>query len=674
MVSWAGDDRQSRRDTSILAVEFPETQTTTGIIEMSEAHDEENPDRLDEVLAEYMQRTDRGEVVDRQQFIAEHPEVADGLRSFFADYDAIQSAAERTEPDPPQPARDPGTPLGAVQYFGDYQLLRELGRGGMGVVYLARQSSLCRLVAVKMILGKYLDSLDSVERFRREAEAAANLQHPGIVAIHEIGQHEGQHYFSMDYIVGRNLAELIRDNPLAARQAATYVKKVAAAVHYAHERGTIHRDLKPSNILVDEQDEPHVTDFGLAKRIEGDASLTGDEHALGTPSYMPPEQAESRRGEVGPQSDIYSLGATLYDLLTGRPPFRGDNRLATLQLVSKSEPVPPRMLNPAIPRDLETICLKCLEKTPARRYATAADLARELERYLHGEPILARPVTRVERFWRWCRREPVIALLSACVLVTLLAGMIVSWHFAANAAARAREAFFESDRANSLATTAENRLHLAQRRAYHLQLARASDLSRRDPGKSLELLEDQELCPPQLRDFAWGFFHRTSAKKLLHLQAHQGGIVFTAISPDVRWFITAGTDRRIKIWNLSSQQVLREIPDLPGDIISGCLSPDGARMALIFNDATIRCFSIPDGADAGTFRGAQGQASAIAISPDGHWLAAGGAQAVVEVWDFTSGQLHTTLTGLTKPVCALAFAQMESDSSQVPAVGFPVAN
>ncbi len=184
MVPWAGDDRRSRRDTSILAVDFPETQTPTGIIEMSEVHDEENPDRLDEVLAEYMQRADRGEVVDREQFIAEHPEVADGLRAFFADFDAIQSAAERTEPDQPRPAGDPGTPLGVVQYFGDYQLLRELGRGGMGVVYLARQSSLCRLVAVKMILGKYLDSLDSVERFRREAEAAANLQHPGIVAIH----------------------------------------------------------------------------------------------------------------------------------------------------------------------------------------------------------------------------------------------------------------------------------------------------------------------------------------------------------------------------------------------------------------------------------------------------------------------------------------------------------
>ncbi len=623
---------------------------------MPDPHDQNDSGELDVLLVEYMQRMDRGEALDREQFIAEHPDAAEGLRAFFADFDAVQSAARCPDPDEPRPPDDAGRPLGVVQYLGDYELLRELGRGGMGVVYLARQTSLSRLVAVKMILGKHLDSPESVERFRHEAEAVANLKHPRIVAIHEIGQHEGQHYFSMDYIAGHNLAEMTREHPLAARQAATYIQKVAEAVHYAHERGIIHRDLKSSNILVDEHDEPHVTDFGLAKRIAGDVSLTEETRVLGTPSFMPPEQAEARRGELGPPSDVYSLGATLYDLLTGRPPFRGDSPLATVHMVSKSEPVPPRMLNPTIPRDLETICLKCLEKEPGRRYAAAAELAQDLQRYLHGVPILARPVTRAERCWRWCRRNPVVAGLAACVLITLVTGMIVSGHFAANAAERAREAFSESGRANAQATLAKSRLQLAQRRAYHLQLARSNDLSRRDPGKSLELLDDQELCPPQLHDFTWGFLHRSSPKKLLHLQAHQGRVLFTAISPDIRWLITAGTDRRITIWDLSSRQVLREVQDLPGDIISGCLSPDGARLAVIFNDATIRCFSIPDGADAGTFRGAQGQASAIAISPDGRWLAAGGAQAVVEVWDFATGQLHTTLTGLTKPVCAVAFA------------------
>jgi serine/threonine protein kinase len=230
--------------------------------------------------------------------------------------------------------------LPTVRYFGDYELLEEIARGGMGVVYKARQVSLNRIVAVKMILAGALASEEDVKRFRAEAEAAANLQHPNIVAIHEVGEHEGQHYFSMDYIDGRSLAGLVREHPLPARQAAEYVQTIAEAVQYAHEQGTLHRDLKPSNIIVDEQDRPHVTDFGLARRIEGDTRLTGTGKVLGTPSYMPPEQAASKRGALGPPADVYALGAILYDLLTGRPPFRAETPLGHARAGAGGRPSP----------------------------------------------------------------------------------------------------------------------------------------------------------------------------------------------------------------------------------------------------------------------------------------------------------------------------------------------
>src|SRR6185436_13721751 len=284
--------------------------------------------------------------------------------------------------------------------FGDYDLLDEIARGGMGVVYKARQRKLERIVAVKMILAGSLAGKEFVQRFRTESAAAAILQHPNIVAIHDVGVHEGRHYFSMDYVEGRSLAQLVGQQPLAPARAARYVELIAAAIHYAHERGILHRDLKPSNVLIDSNDQPRVTDFGLARRLDGDSSLTLTGQVLGSPSFMPPEQAGGGRGKVGRPSDVYAIGGILYYLLTARAPFQADSLDRLLTQVLHAEPVSPRLLNPSIPRDLETITLKCLEKEPSRRYQTSQELADELGHVLRHEPIRASPITPGEKFWR----------------------------------------------------------------------------------------------------------------------------------------------------------------------------------------------------------------------------------------------------------------------------------
>jgi len=320
--------------------------------------------------------------------------------------------------------------------FGDYELLEEIARGGMGVVYKARQKSLGRLVAVKLILAGQFVGKQIAQRFKSEAIAAAVLQHPNIVAVHEVGVHEGQHFFSMDYVEGQNLAERVAQRPLPPREAARYVKLIAEAIHYAHGQGILHRDLKPSNVLIDAAtDQPRVTDFGLAKRLDGESSLTVTGQVLGSPHFMPPEQAGRGWGKVGRASDVFGLGGILYFLLTARAPFQGETIETTIQQVLHAEPVSPRLLNATVPLDLETICLKCLEKEPSRRYQMAGEVVEELERFLRDEPILARPLSRVERTWRWCRRKPAVAALAAATILLLLAvaigSPIAAWRIAA---------------------------------------------------------------------------------------------------------------------------------------------------------------------------------------------------------------------------------------------------
>ena len=304
----------------------------------------------------------------------------------------------------------------------DYEVLSEIARGGMGVVFRVRHRELDRIVALKMMLAGPFAYEQEKQRFRVEAESAAQLDHPGIVPVYDVGEHLSQPYFTMGYVDGESLAARIQREPLEPATAATLSQQIADAVAYAHEQGVIHRDIKPLNVLIDDRDSrPRITDFGLARRTDNDSELTGTGQVLGTPSYMPPEQAAGKTDSDGRLVDVYSIGATLYCMLTGRPPFQAANAIDTLRLVIEQEPVSPAQLNPGIPVDLATICLKCLQKEPHRRYESAAELSTDLQRFLNREPIHARPVSRVERVLKWSRRHPLVAGLSATVAVTLLA-------------------------------------------------------------------------------------------------------------------------------------------------------------------------------------------------------------------------------------------------------------
>ena len=459
---------------------------------MSEKHREKESrdEQFAQIIADFLDAEIAGQAPDREAILKANPGLADELNAFFADHDRMNSLAEpvrRLDRDEVTPAFDaptlppdsrssfpddatlppnqspdtiaetkgePPRPGTIIRYFGDYELLEEIARGGMGVVYKARQIKLNRIVALKMILAGQLASKEDVQRFHTEAEAAANLDHQGIVPIFEVGEHEGQHYFSMGYIDGDSLAGKLLDGPLPPRKAAKLIHAVAAAVQYAHQKGVIHRDLKPANILLTRGGRPKVTDFGLAKQVKGDSGLTATGQILGTPSYMPPEQASGRVNEVCEVSDVYALGAVLYATLTGRPPFQTDNPLDTLMQVLEREPVSPQQLNPAVPSDLETICLKCLEKDRRKRYSSAKRLCDELRRFLEGRPIVARPISRPARGWRWCKRNPVVSSLLAVVAVSMIVGTSISSHYAVLANERADVAVREKDRADENATKA----------------------------------------------------------------------------------------------------------------------------------------------------------------------------------------------------------------------------
>jgi WD40 repeat protein/tRNA A-37 threonylcarbamoyl transferase component Bud32 len=551
-----------------------------------------------------------------------------------------------------------GTPGTQVRYFGDYEILEEIARGGMGVVYKARQVSLDRTVALKMILAGQLASETDVERFYTEAKAAANLQHANIVAIHEVGQHNGQHYFSMDYVEGQSLAQLVREKPLPAAKAAEYVKTIAEAINYAHRQGTLHRDLKPSNILIDAFDQPRVTDFGLAKRIEASGQLTATGSLMGTPSYMSPEQAGADGAKVGPASDVYSLGAVLYELVTGRPPFLGESLVATLNQVLNAEPVSPRLLNPNIPRDLETICLKCLQKEPLRRYPSSAELANELGRFLRGEPIQARPVGKTARLWRWCKRKPLVASLAASAASLLIAVIVVTAvaYFATSAAL---------DRS-------ERTLYAA-----HMNLADKAQQAG-DDGRIADLLERHLPQPGQtdLRGWEW-YYLRSQSRILTTIDSktrHEEGGLWSRVlakigeemgrgpgvqslawSPDGRWLAGANLVG-IPIWESETGNRICTL-DQPAQWLAW--HSDGRRLAAAGGLSEIIVWDVVDRRKVLTLRGRShgdtGQILGIAWSRDGRRLACATNDNRIEIWDVSSGAKVLTLTGHPKDGSTIAY-------------------
>jgi serine/threonine protein kinase len=430
--------------------------------------DNSTTSRADAAIAEFLEGVERGAPPNLDEFLALYQDVETELREFLEDYKALEKMSPRVSVDCAGARWSGGTtppglemPLTLPRVFGNFELLNEIARGGMGIVYKAHQTKPSRVVALKMILTGRLASKKDRERFYAEAEAAAALDHPNIVPIFETGECEGQHYFTMGFVEGESLADRLARGPLLPREAAAIVRDVALAAHYAHERGIIHRDLKPANILIDQQGRVRVTDFGLARQQTDATHLTCTGQLLGTPSFMPPEQIAGQRQDIGPSADIYALGATLYTLVCGRPPFQAGSIADTLRQVAEQEPLALRQFDRAIPRDLETIALNCLQKLPARRYQTAQDLADDLQRFLSDLPIVARRTSHAERVVRWCRRNPLVAALSGAAAATLIGALIMlilsNWRIRSESAALA-EALDQKDAALSTAHEAVNQM------------------------------------------------------------------------------------------------------------------------------------------------------------------------------------------------------------------------
>lgn len=470
---------------------------------------------------------------------------------------------------------EPDALTGGLLRLGDYELLEEIARGGMGVVYRARQLSLNRIVAVKVVLHGPFSSPDFVRRFRNEAQVIATLRHPNIVAIHEIGEHQGNHFISLEFIDGKSFAELARERPLSAIRAARYVKTIAEAVEHAHQRGVLHRDLKPSNVLLDPFDQPRVTDFGLAKLVTHDQELTATGQVLGSPNYMPPEQATGKSSEGTLQSDVYSLGAILYELLTSRPPFQGETLQAVLSQVQDIEPVLPRRLNPATPVDLQTICLKCLQKEPARRYRSAQELADDLRRFLESEPIRARPVPPAERAWLWCRRRPLLASVGGGLVAAIVLGVTgIVWEW------RRAEIHAQGEIKQRLIAerhVAETRLNL-----YAADIAAATQaIQNGNFGLARRTLD--QLCPKpgetDLRGFEWRYLRNLCrGEQLVTLPGHKLTVTCADFSPDGNLLATGDQDGKVKIWNMPVPKLLTTLNVTTNAIWSATFTRDGKSL------------------------------------------------------------------------------------------------
>jgi WD40 repeat protein/tRNA A-37 threonylcarbamoyl transferase component Bud32 len=581
----------------------------------------------------------------------------------------IDTAQDRTRIAPPEnpsagetlalPSQSPllSNEGGVPKRIGAYEVLDVLGRGGMGVVYKARQAGLNRLAALKMILAAEHASDEERLRFEIEAQAVAKLQHPNIVQIYEVSEEEGRPYFSLEFVDGGTLSGRLDNNPLPARQAADLIEPLARAIHYAHENGILHRDLKPGNILLTMQGTPKITDFGLAKRMGDDSShQTGTGSILGTPAYMAPEQAEGKIRELGPGVDIYALGSVLYHALTGRPPFVGETVLDTLQQVKNDDPVPPRRLQPKVPRDLEIICLKCLQKEPHKRYHTAADLADDLKRFLDNEPIKARAVSPLGRAIKWARRRPQIAALLALLFVVVVGGffgMLALWLRAEGLRREATESMIEAKKQEKLAN--ENSAE-SKRRLYAAEMNLAERaIQDAKVGRVDELLKSQK--DKKLRGFEWDFLSSLAKSDTLKLQGHIQSVRDIAFRPDGKQFATAGDDGNVVIWHPDAPdgKKFKFVGGHPHAVTRVVYSDDGGLLASGSSDGSIMIHK--DGAMQ-PWPGHPSAVRALAFGPHADWLASAGDDGVIKIWRLKDGsrtdEEPAKLIGHQYPVVDLA--------------------
>jgi WD40 repeat protein len=645
--------------------------------------------RVDEVLAAYLEAARAGRAPDRDELLARHPDLADELRSFFADHDLVRDLAEPLRCDGAAghtPSPDDTIdllPTGLPRRFGDYEILEEFARAGMGIVYRARQISLDRVVALKMVQPGGREPED-LERFlHTEARAVAGLDHPHIVPVYDFGTCEGRPFFSMKLIEGgsldRHLARFAADPRAAARLLAT----AARAVHHAHQRGLLHRDLKPANVLLDAEGQPLVTDFGLARRVEGGSGQTQAGAIIGTPAYMAPEQAAAAP-VLTTAVDVYGLGAILYEMLTGRPPFRAATVLDTLIAVRTQEPARPRALNPRADRDLETICLKCLDKDPAKRYGSAEALADDLERWLHGEPVRARRASVGRRVWKWCRRNPGWTAF----IFALCAGLITQSVFQATSKAQLAEernkALAQKKEADDLRDEADKKRLEEQQlrkqaqealdRLYYNQINVAFQSWQGNRIGAAELTLDG--CPLERRHWEWHYLKRLCHAELLTL-THGNGVFDVAYSPDgKRLATTSGID--LTLWDALTG---KELPHLPGQPTDGQLtgiafSPDGKWLAVAGgsistrrpdddkakggNRGFVRILDATTGKELRTLNGHRDIAFGVAFSPDSKSVASAGGwgerPAELKQWEVATGKELLDLRGHTQTVWQVAFS------------------